>query len=526
MQNASGQPYEQYMAEHVFAPLGMENSGFELTGNLLENLVTAYDPTGQPMEPYMYLPTIMPHGGMLSTAEDMAAFMAAFLNGGTLDSHQLLSGASVALMSEYQSAIHPLLPDTTYGFEAPMQIPQAGVNNRVIVKYGDLPGNSSMLLFIPDENVGVFLTYNQIGGLRDLFYQQFVATFFPELAQPVAAGEFEPADADQLARYAGLYNDLRQGGIVMQVNVAEADGQPQLLIHDGILGTRPLIQVDEHLFSDSMTMTLTAFLADEDGHVTYLREGNLNPLGYARKADEAAGFADVAADDPYAPYIHFWQSLGLYPNDADANFGPEEPVTRAELARDLMIISGLNQAVPRETYIFTDIASHELAPFIQLAAEMGMVVGDGKGQFHPDRPATRQDAAVMMWNVYRHLFPEAITNQVALTGDFAPWAEPAIRMMITFGLHGPEVAIDESGQADFQGRVPFVRREAAAFYHQLALTPVTQLAAQLMQQLEQAPTDAAELEQPDQADQAEDQSDLSDGQSGSTGDGDSSHNAA
>lgn len=495
VQNAGGQPYEQYMDEHVFAPLGMEMSGFALGGALLENLATAYDPAGQPMAPYMYLPTIMPHGGMLATADDVAKFMVAFLNEGKTADGRILSEASVKMMQEYRSAIHPLLPDTTYGFESATQIPMSGTSSKVIAKYGDLPGNSSMLLFIPEEEVGIFLTYNQAGALRDLFFRQFAAAFFPAYAAPIAPGDFTPATAEQLGRYEGLYADLRLSTIVSRVSRAEQNGQPFLTIHDAFLGTRPLQQVGEHLFVDGLTQTLVAFRVDENGQATHLREGTLNPLGYAGKTAAPAGFADVPATDPYAPYIYAWQSLGLYPNDAAQSFGPDEPVTRAELARDLLVISGLTAAGPREQYAFTDIQTHELAPFVQLAAEMGMVLGDGKGNFYPDRLATRQEAAVMVWNIYRYMYPAELFSRTTISGDFAPWAAEAIRMAVTFGLHGPEVAFDADGAADFKGTSVLTRREAAAYYHQLMFQPIQQMAAQLMQQLQQlqqAPADQAE----------------------------------
>src|SRR5690606_39252475 len=124
VQNVSGQPYEQYMREHVFEPLGMTDSGFELKGEFLERLATAYDAAGQPIPPYAFLPTIMPHGGMLSTAEDMGKFMLAFLSGGEAPGGgRILSPESVAEMGVYRHALHPRLPETTYGFETPFQLP-------------------------------------------------------------------------------------------------------------------------------------------------------------------------------------------------------------------------------------------------------------------------------------------------------------------------------------------------------------------------------------------------------------------
>src|SRR5690606_12900146 len=82
VQNVSGEPFEQYIDKHVFEPLGMFNSTYELSGRLMEQLATGYDAKNEPIEPYLFSPTIMPHGGMLSTGEDMGKFMMAFLNGG------------------------------------------------------------------------------------------------------------------------------------------------------------------------------------------------------------------------------------------------------------------------------------------------------------------------------------------------------------------------------------------------------------------------------------------------------------
>lgn len=500
VQEVSGQPYERYMEEHVFKPLGMTMSGFELEGALLENLAVAYGPGEVPLDTYFYLPNVMPHGGMLATADDVARFMIAFLNEGEAPDGRLLAAESVAEMSAYRSAIHPLMPDTTYGFEAPMQLPQALSSSRVIAKFGDLPGNSSMLLLIPEEEVGVFLTYNQTGTLRNVFYQQFMAAFFPEdLLAPAPSPEFAPAGADELARYEGLYSDLRLSGLVSRVQVTERDGEAQLVIQDAYLGARPLVQVEEHLFLDSMTHTAIAFLVDGNGQVAYMREGLLNPLGYARKAPAPAGFADVPDTDPYAPFIHAWQSLGLYPNDPEQPFEPEKPVTRAELARDLLAITGLVQAFPRDSYSFADIAGHELAPYVQVAADAGIVVGDGRGFFHPDRPATRQEAAAMIWNVYRQLYPADLFRQTAIAGEYDAWAEDAVRVAVTLGLYGPEVAFDASGAADFRGKATLTRREAAAFYYQLAFQPVDQIIAQLMQAMQEQQAPAEEPAVPQEA---------------------------
>lgn len=480
VQNTSGMPYEQYMDEHVFGPLGMTSSGFLLDGDKLERLVTGYDELNQPMEPYVFAPTIMPHGGMLSTAADMSRFMIAFLNGGAApDGNRILSETSVEEMSMFRSAIHPILPDTTYGFEAASQYPLAGSSPDVIVKYGDLPGNSSMLLLIPKEKTGVFLTYNKMGVLREFFFEQFMGTFFPDYIAPADLDGNDSADGMKLEALAGVYSDLRIPALISLVELNE-DGT--LTIRDAYLGPRLLQPVDDYLFVDDITGKYTAFVLDEANQTVYMREPYLNPMGYARRGADPVGFVDVDEAHAYAPYILMLQSLGLYPNQADLAFEPEKPITRAELVRDLLVISGLSGS-ETESYAFLDIEGHPLAPYIQLAYEMGMVTGDGTGNFHPDRPVTRQEAAIMVWNLYRQMYPEGLFDGWEIAGETDEWALSAVKMVVALGLHGPELTVTEDGRVDFRSREAMTRQEAAAYLYQLLLQPVDQIVAQLMQQM-------------------------------------------
>jgi len=492
VQQVSGMPYEDYIQEHVFAPLGMTSSSYLLQGDLLERLITGYDATLQPIEPYVFTPTIMPHGGMVSTVQDMEKFMLAYLNGGALGEARILSEESVKEMSVYRSAIHPLLPNTTYGFEAASQLPLAGSSDAVITKLGDLPGSSSLLMFIPEQDVGVFLTYNLMqGGLRELFYAQFMSTFFPQYAAPAALEAYEPQSAAEIAKLAGYYRDLRLATLISKIDVA---GDGSLVISDAFLGPRVLTQVDDDLFVDQIANRYTAFVLDEATNRAYMKEPYLNPLGYAQQGVQPVGFADVGPDNVYAPYIYAMQMLGFYDNDASAMFGPEQTVTRAELVYWLLAISGLTDVQLTDTELaFSDIADHPYAAYIQLAYQMGMVKGDGKGRFQPDRPATRQEAAVMIWNIYQLQYPLEVFDAIEVTDHADAWAADAVKMMVGLGLHGPEVTMTDTGAFNFRSRATLTRQEAAALYHQLMLQPVDLIITQLLQQQQAAEASLQEI---------------------------------
>lgn len=281
VENVSGEPFESYMQQHIFKPLGMDNSSFMLDKKFQKQLATGYDAAHNPLDLYTIAPTPMPQGGMLSTAEDIGKFMIAFLNDGVKDNERILKESTVKSMEQYRSSIHPLLPNTTYGFEAAFQLPGAGSSPKVITKAGDLNGFSSYLFFIPEQNTGVFLTYNQNGALRNLFYPAFIQSFFPQYAEPVQFKEYTPQSAAELQRFTGLYADLRISTIVSSLKNAGTE-PGQLSISDVFLGQRNLIQVEDNLFKDELTGQFTAFKKNADGTI-YMKEPYLNPMGYEKK---------------------------------------------------------------------------------------------------------------------------------------------------------------------------------------------------------------------------------------------------
>jgi D-alanyl-D-alanine-carboxypeptidase/D-alanyl-D-alanine-endopeptidase len=475
VQNVSGERYEAYMEKHVFEPLGMNNSGFLLKDALKDQLAVGYDAVNEPLALYTVTPTVMPHGGMLSTAEDIGKFMISFLDN-KAGKKQILSKDSVELMTTYRSSIHPLLPDTTYGFEAAPQLPGAGSSSKIITKAGDLNGFSSLLLFIPEQNTGVFLTYNKMGILRNLFYSQFINHFFPQYAAAAALEEFEPQSAEELAKFSGYYADLRLRPFVSRLSHEEEAGT--LTISDAFIGPRQLRQVDVNLFVDSLSNQFTAFKLDENGKAIYMKEPYINPLGYAGIGAEPVGYADVDTNHPYAQSIMALQSLGYYPNDASSSFNPEQAVTRGEYIQRMLVTSSIKGSLTKE-YAFTDIEGHPSAPFIQMAYELGMVVGDGTGGFGPDRAVTRQESAVMLWRLLSAQYPQEIFDPIILEGTTDEWAVPAVKMMIALGLHGPEVQPASNGPVDFHSLQTMNRQEEAALLYALFTQPTNQIVAKL-----------------------------------------------
>ncbi|WP_262679896.1 serine hydrolase [Paenibacillus sp. J5C2022] len=475
VQNVSEMPYESYMQEYVFEPLQMNSSSFELQADQVGTLAEEYDASGSPIGVYAVTPTVMPQGGMLSTAEDIGKFMLAFLNGGAAGDQRILTRETVEMMEEYRSSIHPLLPNTTYGFEAPYQLPGAGSSSSVITKAGDLIGTSTYMFLIPEQNTGVFVAYNKTGALRNLLYTQFMTKFFPAYAEPAELGDFKPQSGEELAAFEGYYSDLRMKSIV---SVLDVQGEQGLVVSDAIIGPRPLKQVDRNLFVDSLTNQFTAFQMDEDGEVAYMKEPYLNPLGYAGKGAKAEGYRDVAQDSPYAEPIHMLQSLGYYANDGDASFYPENGATRAQFVEHILKISGLKGSKTTEL-AFSDLEGHPSAAYVQLAYESGMVKGTTSGTFAPDRTITRQEAAVILWRALSLKYPANLFDEVSLSGEVDEWAKQAVQMMVGLGIIGPEVRIGDEGATDFLAKEQLTREQEAAILFKLLTQQTDQIVASL-----------------------------------------------
>ena len=104
----SGQPFEKFLEERIFKPLGMSDTAFYVPPEKLDRVATIYghDSPEKGMQP---IDEIKPHtappdfpspgGGLVSTISDYARFCQMLVNGGELDGKRILGPKTVALFS-------------------------------------------------------------------------------------------------------------------------------------------------------------------------------------------------------------------------------------------------------------------------------------------------------------------------------------------------------------------------------------------------------------------------------------------
>lgn len=452
VEQVTGMPFETYMEEHIFQPLGMKHSGFIPDASVRSAMAIGYAPDGSPILPYAITPTVAPHGGMYSTAHDMARFMMAHLNGGALDGNRILSEASIRDMHTFHYAVHPKKPNMTYGFEASFHELHNG--RYVIEKAGDIDGFSSWLWLLPEEDTGIFIAYNTNGFmLRTAFMQAMMDRYFPDVSE---APEFLSLSREELARFEGIYRDLRKG--YQMTRITAADGK--LLVEDSLGGITELRPVEPLLFIDPYGMSM-AFKEQEDGSIKYMMY--LNPYSLSMKMDDPEPFADVPANHPYHDSIAQLQKLGVLTGREDHTLGPAEPLTRGEFARMLAKLLDLPPA--QETPEFLDLTGSVYAADIAALAELDLVQGVSAAAFEPERAISRQEAAVILWRTLVHT-ANAQPSAANIAEGADDWAEEAVRSLAARGLHAPETEAKADGRVNFRPKDPLLRQEAAyMLYH-------------------------------------------------------------
>jgi CubicO group peptidase (beta-lactamase class C family) len=119
----SGMPYETFLQQRIFDPLGMKDTTFWPTVEQQQRLAKCYLEKANPkrLEAVPYRQLTYPlekkegrypvaSGGLFSTAQDLAKFCQMFLNGGTLGGKQYLSPAAYKMMTTKEA------PTKNYGF--------------------------------------------------------------------------------------------------------------------------------------------------------------------------------------------------------------------------------------------------------------------------------------------------------------------------------------------------------------------------------------------------------------------------
>lgn len=110
-------------------------------------------------------------------------------------------------------------------------------------------------------------------------------------------------------------------------------------------------------------------------------------------------------------------------------FRPQGTVTRAQFAKLLSGIMGLNTGASG-TISFNDVARKDwFYPYVNAAVEAGYMAGFGNGTFGPNQAMTREQMAVVLVKA-ASLRAEGALPVIADAGDVSPWAIRAVEIIV------------------------------------------------------------------------------------------------
>jgi CubicO group peptidase (beta-lactamase class C family) len=225
VQRVSGEKFEDYVANHIYKPLGIIHSTFvqPLPADLKPLMSTGYQLASGGGKEFEFVNSA-PAGSMSTSAGDIAKFMIAHLQDGRYGDVQILKPETAKLM--HSRAFGPVadLNGMALAFF------QENQNGHTIIGHGgDTRFFHSHLHLILDANVGLFISLNSAGrgdvDIRGTVFKKFIDRYFPP-TPPIppaivsAANDAKAVAGNYITSRRGETNFLKMGGIQGEVQFA------------------------------------------------------------------------------------------------------------------------------------------------------------------------------------------------------------------------------------------------------------------------------------------------------------------
>lgn len=199
VERVSGQPFNDYIAEHIFKPLGMTRSTFAqpLPADLAPLMSSGYKLGSDEAQKFEMIGAF-PAGSLSSPAGDMARFMLAHLQEGQLEGARILNPETARQMHSRLFGLDDAANGMAHGFYE-----ESRNGRRIIGHGGDTIQFHSDLHLIPEEGVGFFVSYNsagkgQVSG-RSILWEAFMDRYFPDTRAEQPTLESSKANAQAVS---------------------------------------------------------------------------------------------------------------------------------------------------------------------------------------------------------------------------------------------------------------------------------------------------------------------------------------
>lgn len=253
VQNVTGVPFNQYVRENLFDPLGMQYASFaEPLPEHLEPYMTRGYKREQGVwdeQPFEMINSFGPAGAVSASALAMAKFMQANLNNGELNGNRILSPDMMEQAHSQLFTADPRVNGMAHGFY------EKTYNGfRIVGHGGDTMQFHTDLAIDKENNLGIFVSYMTTvsNKARNHFVGQIYDHFFPQKVEPIEP----PADfAERASKYAGTWTFWRRNVSTIEKMFGLMSGgvdvvptENNTLLVTGPYAARQFVEVGENLF--------------------------------------------------------------------------------------------------------------------------------------------------------------------------------------------------------------------------------------------------------------------------------------
>ena len=257
IEKVSGQAYEKFVADNLFAPAGMTDSGYDSNTAIIKRRASGYVRTAGGYTNAGYLHMSIPHaaGALYSTTHDLLKWEQALFAG------KIVSKASLDRM------VTPFKNDYALG------VTSALVSGRRVVAHGGgIDGFNTHLAYYPDTKTVVVVLSNVNGTVPGTLAGQLGALMHGDTVTLTTERKAITLPATALAKYVGTY-DLAPKAVMTITQ--EGDGLMAQLTGQGRL---PIFPQSETLF----------FLRVVDAQIEFAPDGSSLVLHQNGRSTKAA----------------------------------------------------------------------------------------------------------------------------------------------------------------------------------------------------------------------------------------------
>lgn len=277
VEKVSGLPFEEYVEQHIFKPLDMQHSTFRqpLPSELKDYMSRGYDYKKGLFEEedFELINGLAPAGSMSTTSVDMAKFMIAHLQKGRYRENRILKEETAELMHTQLFTHDPRLDGNAFGFWERRQ------NNIWMIGHGgDLKLFHTLLMLLPEQNIGLFFSYNSVGGSgtpREELLQAFLDRYFPEpeVSEPKPSPDFKKRAGRFTGSYGwsrGIFSTYEKiAALFSAIKVKATDKGTLLTPLPAGLGAKQWVEVEALVFKELGGQDTLIFKEDGKGHITH-----------------------------------------------------------------------------------------------------------------------------------------------------------------------------------------------------------------------------------------------------------------